>query len=76
MVVINRQSHSKPLRCGGRFGKRRVGRGFWWIMQDFEEEGVAVKENRWGHWKEGQKLGGGAHQGQSGWSKTTGAMDL
>ncbi|CAH7678492.1 hypothetical protein BY996DRAFT_6603101 [Phakopsora pachyrhizi] len=28
------------------------------------------------HWKEGQKLGEGAHQGQSGWSKTTGAMDL
>ncbi|CAH7673736.1 hypothetical protein PPACK8108_LOCUS8623, partial [Phakopsora pachyrhizi] len=34
-----------------------------------KEEGVAVKENGWCHWKEGQKLGGGAHQGQSGWSK-------
>ncbi|KAI8449781.1 hypothetical protein BY996DRAFT_8689591 [Phakopsora pachyrhizi] len=43
---------------------------------DFEEEGVAVEENGWRHWKEGQKLGGGAHQGQSGWSKTTGATDL
>ncbi|CAH7665752.1 hypothetical protein PPACK8108_LOCUS37 [Phakopsora pachyrhizi] len=28
------------------------------------------------HLKEEQKLGGGAHQGQSDWSKTTGAMDL
>ncbi|KAI8450209.1 hypothetical protein BY996DRAFT_6479507 [Phakopsora pachyrhizi] len=37
------------------------------------EEGVAVEGNGWRHWKEGQKLGGGAHQGQSGWSKTTGA---
>ncbi|KAI8449235.1 hypothetical protein BY996DRAFT_6461532 [Phakopsora pachyrhizi] len=38
--------------------------------------GMAVKVNGWHHWKEKQKLGGGAHQGQSGWSKTTGAMDL
>ncbi|KAI8446152.1 hypothetical protein BY996DRAFT_6533732 [Phakopsora pachyrhizi] len=39
--------------------------GFCWILQDFEEEGVAE-----------QKLGGGAHQGQSGWSETTGATDF
>ncbi|CAH7682563.1 hypothetical protein PPACK8108_LOCUS15531 [Phakopsora pachyrhizi] len=50
--------------CGRRFGKGGAERGFCWILQDFEEEGVA------------QKLGGGAHQGQSGWSKTTGAVDL
>ncbi|CAH7670609.1 hypothetical protein PPACK8108_LOCUS5340, partial [Phakopsora pachyrhizi] len=54
--------------CGGRNGKGGqrnggAGRGFCWILQDFEEEG-------------GQKLGGGAHQGQSGWSKTTGATDF
>ncbi|CAH7673423.1 hypothetical protein PPACK8108_LOCUS8279 [Phakopsora pachyrhizi] len=30
----------------------------------------------WHHWKEEQKLGGDAHQGQSGWRKTTGTMDL
>ncbi|KAI8453464.1 hypothetical protein BY996DRAFT_6530036 [Phakopsora pachyrhizi] len=56
--------------CGGRFGGLRR------ILQDFEEKGVAVEENGWRHWKEEQKLGGGAHQGQSGWSKTTGAADL
>ncbi|CAH7675980.1 hypothetical protein PPACK8108_LOCUS11073 [Phakopsora pachyrhizi] len=37
---------------------------------------VAVEGNRWHHWKEEQMLGGGAHQGQSVWSKTTGATDL
>ncbi|CAH7690017.1 hypothetical protein PPACK8108_LOCUS25237 [Phakopsora pachyrhizi] len=37
------------------------------VARRFFEEGVA---------KEGQKLGGGAHQGQSDWSKTTGVMDL
>ncbi|CAH7667991.1 hypothetical protein PPACK8108_LOCUS2449 [Phakopsora pachyrhizi] len=67
--------------CGGRIGKggqEKGGaeRGFCWISQDFEEEGVAVEENGWHHWKEEQKLGGGAHQGQSGWSKTTGATDF
>ncbi|KAI8457002.1 hypothetical protein BY996DRAFT_8393163 [Phakopsora pachyrhizi] len=62
--------------CGGRIGKGGAERGFCWISQDFEEEGVAVKENGWRHWKEEQKLGGDAHQGQSGWSKTTGATDL
>ncbi|KAI8445164.1 hypothetical protein BY996DRAFT_6503404 [Phakopsora pachyrhizi] len=62
--------------CGGRICKGGAERGFCWISQDFEEEGVAVEENGWRHWKEEQKLGGGAHQGQSGWSKTTGAMDL
>ncbi|CAH7686824.1 hypothetical protein PPACK8108_LOCUS21524 [Phakopsora pachyrhizi] len=55
--------------CGGRFGTRGQGKGgeesFHWILLGFEEEGVA-----------GQNLGGGAHQGQSGWSKTTGAMVL
>ncbi|KAI8458774.1 hypothetical protein BY996DRAFT_8392341 [Phakopsora pachyrhizi] len=56
-----------------RAGKRK---GFCWILQDFEGEGVAVEENGWRHWKEEQKLGGGAHQGRRGWSKTTGVMDL
>ncbi|CAH7668271.1 hypothetical protein PPACK8108_LOCUS2754 [Phakopsora pachyrhizi] len=45
-------------------------RGFCWISQDFEVEGVAVEESEWRHWKEEQKLG------RSGWSKTTGVMDL
>ncbi|CAH6634600.1 hypothetical protein PPAC1_DRAFT_1749086 [Phakopsora pachyrhizi] len=39
--------------------------GFCRILLGFKKEEVA-----------GQKLGGGAHQGHSGWSKTTGAMDL
>ncbi|KAI8449686.1 hypothetical protein BY996DRAFT_6577029 [Phakopsora pachyrhizi] len=64
-----------PIGKGGQ-GKGGAERGFCWISQDFEEEGVAVEENGWRHLKEEQKLGGGAHQGQSGWSKTTGAMDL
>ncbi|CAH7681200.1 hypothetical protein PPACK8108_LOCUS13769 [Phakopsora pachyrhizi] len=59
--------------CGGRNGMER---GFCWLLQDFEEEGVAGEENGWRHWKEEQELGGGAHQGQSGWSKNTGATDL
>ncbi|CAH7683791.1 hypothetical protein PPACK8108_LOCUS17518 [Phakopsora pachyrhizi] len=58
------------ILCGGRFGC------FCWILLGFEEERVAVGGNGWNHCKEEQKLGGGAHQGQSGWSKTTGAMDL
>ncbi|CAH7676770.1 hypothetical protein PPACK8108_LOCUS11866 [Phakopsora pachyrhizi] len=74
--------------CGGRFGKGRQGKGgaesapgmlkegFCWILLGFEEEGVAVEGNRWCHQKEGQKLGRGVHQGQSGWSKTAGATDL
>ncbi|KAI8450430.1 hypothetical protein BY996DRAFT_6502227 [Phakopsora pachyrhizi] len=67
--------------CGGRNGKGGQGkggaeRGFVGFFLDFEEEGVAGEENRWRHWKEGQKLGGGAHQGRIGWSKTTGATDL
>ncbi|KAI8452228.1 hypothetical protein BY996DRAFT_6593182 [Phakopsora pachyrhizi] len=56
--------------CGGRFGKGGVEsapgllrEGFCWILLGFEEKGEKT-------------LGGGAHQGQSGWSKTTGAMDL
>ncbi|KAI8447306.1 hypothetical protein BY996DRAFT_6477054 [Phakopsora pachyrhizi] len=71
----------KAARCGGRNGKGRMGKGgagsapevlrvgFWWILQDFEEEGVTVEGNRWHHWKKGQKLGGGAHQGQSAGAK-------
>ncbi|CAH7669456.1 hypothetical protein PPACK8108_LOCUS4078 [Phakopsora pachyrhizi] len=47
-------------------GKGGAERGFCWILQDFEEEGVAVEENGWRHWKEEQ----------NGWSKTTGVMDL
>ncbi|KAI8442891.1 hypothetical protein BY996DRAFT_8538131 [Phakopsora pachyrhizi] len=74
--------------CGGRNGKGGIGKGgagsapevlrvgFWWILQDFEEEGVTVEGNGWHHWKEGKKLGGGAHQGRSGWSKTTGVTDF
>ncbi|CAH7665734.1 hypothetical protein PPACK8108_LOCUS16 [Phakopsora pachyrhizi] len=46
------------------------------VLREVWDEGVAVKGNEWHHCKEGQKLGGGAHQGQSGWSKTTGAKDL
>ncbi|CAH7686520.1 hypothetical protein PPACK8108_LOCUS21176 [Phakopsora pachyrhizi] len=56
--------------------ERGAERGFCWILLDFEEERVAVEGNGWRHWKEWQKLDGGAHQGPSGWSKTTGAMDL
>ncbi|KAI8446215.1 hypothetical protein BY996DRAFT_6443087 [Phakopsora pachyrhizi] len=62
--------------CGGRSGKGRAERGFCWILQDFEEEGGEVEENGWRHWKEEQKLSGGAHQGQNGWSKATGATDF
>ncbi|CAH7690591.1 hypothetical protein PPACK8108_LOCUS25986 [Phakopsora pachyrhizi] len=70
--AIHRDLQVSPGRCGGRFGKEGQGkrgakRGFVGILQDFEGEGVA---------KEEQKLGGGAHQGQSGWSKTTGVTDL
>ncbi|CAH7676918.1 hypothetical protein PPACK8108_LOCUS12027 [Phakopsora pachyrhizi] len=43
--------------------------GFW-------DEVVIMGSNGWCHWKEEEKLGGGAHQGQDGWSKTTGARDL
>ncbi|CAH7681800.1 hypothetical protein PPACK8108_LOCUS14450 [Phakopsora pachyrhizi] len=50
--------------------------GFYWILMDFEDEGVAVEENGWHHWKEEKKLGGGAHKGQSDWSKIIGAMGL
>ncbi|KAI8457642.1 hypothetical protein BY996DRAFT_6531208 [Phakopsora pachyrhizi] len=60
--------------CGGRIGKRGQGKGG--AESAPGEEGVAVEKIGWRHWKEGQTLGGGAHQGQSGWSKTTGAMDL
>ncbi|CAH7672231.1 hypothetical protein PPACK8108_LOCUS7042 [Phakopsora pachyrhizi] len=71
-----------------RFGKRRQGKGgaesapgvlkggFCWILLGFEEERVAVEGHVWRHWKEEQTLGGGAHQGHCGWSKTTGATDL
>ncbi|CAH7689076.1 hypothetical protein PPACK8108_LOCUS24140 [Phakopsora pachyrhizi] len=41
-----------------------------------EDEGVAVEGNKWQYWKEEQKLGGGAHQAQSDWRKTTRATDL
>ncbi|CAH7683839.1 hypothetical protein PPACK8108_LOCUS17600, partial [Phakopsora pachyrhizi] len=47
--------HNNPGSCGRRFGKRGQGtggaEGFCWILQGFEEEGVAE-----------QKFGGGAHQ--------------
>ncbi|CAH7668216.1 hypothetical protein PPACK8108_LOCUS2689 [Phakopsora pachyrhizi] len=53
--------------CGGRIGKRGQAKG---------GAEMPVEGNEWRHYKEEQKLGGGAHQGQSYWSKTTGAMDL
>ncbi|CAH7689840.1 hypothetical protein PPACK8108_LOCUS24987 [Phakopsora pachyrhizi] len=73
--------HLEVSWCGGRFGLRRSPKegaegGFCWILLGFEEEGVAVEGNGWCHWKEDKKLGGGAHQGQSDWRKTTGAMEL
>ncbi|KAI8452223.1 hypothetical protein BY996DRAFT_8395376 [Phakopsora pachyrhizi] len=46
------------------------------VVREESEEGVTVGRNGWHHWKEEQKLGGGAHQGQSGWSKITGATGL
>ncbi|KAI8456947.1 hypothetical protein BY996DRAFT_6459503 [Phakopsora pachyrhizi] len=49
---------------------------FGWILVDFEDEGETLERNRWGHWKEEEKLGGGAHQGQSDWGKITGVTDL
>ncbi|CAH7685762.1 hypothetical protein PPACK8108_LOCUS20336 [Phakopsora pachyrhizi] len=44
------------------------------VVEDLvkEEEGMEGCQ----HWNKKQKLGGGAHQGQSDWSKTTGARDL
>ncbi|CAH7675170.1 hypothetical protein PPACK8108_LOCUS10140 [Phakopsora pachyrhizi] len=41
-----------------------------------DDEGETLERNRWGHWKEEEKLGGGAHQGQSDWGKITGVTDL
>ncbi|KAI8448542.1 hypothetical protein BY996DRAFT_6539862 [Phakopsora pachyrhizi] len=58
------------------YGEREVKGGFSWILLGFEDERVAVEGNGWLHWKEEKKLGGGAHQGQSDWSKTKGATDL
>ncbi|CAH7689062.1 hypothetical protein PPACK8108_LOCUS24121 [Phakopsora pachyrhizi] len=55
---------------------KEVKEGLQMRCKEVFEEGVAVERNGWDHWKEEQKLGGGAHQGQSGWSKTTGATDL
>ncbi|CAH7667900.1 hypothetical protein PPACK8108_LOCUS2342 [Phakopsora pachyrhizi] len=46
------------------------------ILLNFEDEGVTMGRNGWCHWEEEEKLGGGAHQGQSGWSRITGATDL
>ncbi|KAI8458611.1 hypothetical protein BY996DRAFT_6539742 [Phakopsora pachyrhizi] len=57
--------------CGGRFGKGGAKSAPGACIG-----GVAVGGNGWLYWKEGQKLGGGAHQGQSSWSKITGATDL
>ncbi|CAH7683075.1 hypothetical protein PPACK8108_LOCUS16358 [Phakopsora pachyrhizi] len=45
--------------------------GFCWISLGFENDGVAVEGNRWHHWNKEKKLGVGAHQSQSDWSKTT-----
>ncbi|KAI8449286.1 hypothetical protein BY996DRAFT_6572325 [Phakopsora pachyrhizi] len=55
-------------RCGGGFGKRQQRNG--------GAERVVVRRNGWHNWKEEENLGGGAHQGQNGWSKITGATDL
>ncbi|CAH7673706.1 hypothetical protein PPACK8108_LOCUS8592 [Phakopsora pachyrhizi] len=66
--------HNKLVKRGQ--GKGGAERGFYWILLSFEGEAVAVEGNKWRHWKEGQTLRCGAHQGQSGWSKTTGAKDF
>ncbi|KAI8459875.1 hypothetical protein BY996DRAFT_6544197 [Phakopsora pachyrhizi] len=64
-----------------RFGKRGQGKGgaerrIQWILVDFEEEGVTLGRSGWPHWKEEEKLGGGARQGQSDQSRITGATGL
>ncbi|KAI8454510.1 hypothetical protein BY996DRAFT_8479425 [Phakopsora pachyrhizi] len=42
----------------------------------FEDAGVTVGGDGWCHWKEEEKLSGGAHQGKSYWSRITGATGL
>ncbi|CAH7685300.1 hypothetical protein BY996DRAFT_6619758 [Phakopsora pachyrhizi] len=45
------------------------------VKEDEGKEGQRVLQG-WHTWKEEEKLGGGAHQDQSGWSRITGAKDL
>ncbi|KAI8444271.1 hypothetical protein BY996DRAFT_6593603 [Phakopsora pachyrhizi] len=49
-----------------QYGGKEMKGGFCWIRW-------VLRRKEW-QWKEID--GGGAHQGQSGWSKTTGATDL
>ncbi|CAH7672488.1 hypothetical protein PPACK8108_LOCUS7300 [Phakopsora pachyrhizi] len=51
----------KSINCSwvGRFGKKKAGKGRG-VERRFFDEGVAEEENGLRHWKEGQKLGGGA----------------
>ncbi|CAH7667100.1 hypothetical protein PPACK8108_LOCUS1485 [Phakopsora pachyrhizi] len=53
----------------GRECSRDIVRKF---LVDFEDEGANLGRNGRRHWKEEEKLGGGAHQGQSDWRKITG----
>ncbi|CAH7681696.1 hypothetical protein PPACK8108_LOCUS14336 [Phakopsora pachyrhizi] len=69
--------HSTSQKFGkGGQGKGGAERRIQWILVDFEEEGVAVGRNGWCRWKEEEKLGGGAYQGQSDWSRIKGAIGL
>ncbi|KAI8447724.1 hypothetical protein BY996DRAFT_6482330 [Phakopsora pachyrhizi] len=56
VLLVHCFSSSVTRRCGGRIGKRGQGKGG--AERGFEE-GVVVEVNRWRHWKEEQKLGGG-----------------
>ncbi|KAI8460046.1 hypothetical protein BY996DRAFT_6558730 [Phakopsora pachyrhizi] len=52
------------------------GQRFWWILLDFKDEEVTVGRYGWPHWKEEEKVGGGAHQGQNGWFLKRRGMDF
>ncbi|KAI8443531.1 hypothetical protein BY996DRAFT_6497262 [Phakopsora pachyrhizi] len=58
IVLLVHCFSSSVTRRGGECSRVFV-RRFCWILQGFEEEGVVVEVNRWRHWKEEQKLGGG-----------------
>ncbi|CAH7675917.1 hypothetical protein PPACK8108_LOCUS10999 [Phakopsora pachyrhizi] len=66
--------------CGGNLVKEYEGKEVKGGLQGRCKEVfvgfLAVEGNGWRHWKEEETLGGGAHQGQSDWSKTTQATDL
>ncbi|KAI8451575.1 hypothetical protein BY996DRAFT_6441114 [Phakopsora pachyrhizi] len=46
------------------------------VLLGFEDEESTVGRNKRYHWKEEEKLGRGAHEGQSDLSRITGAMGL